>query len=424
MDSTLIATTANAELQALGTGGQLVVQAWDQLANHLRRTLGAAHAGLFAEPNPDPDRGTTDWYAEGDGPALTLAAVPEPGRQAAQAELTRLVDDIRAESEKLRASARSGDRFLGDLLALALQVPDEASVRVVGGRPVLVAWGYAPVGAPARPELLLGLLWRPVAGRAPGELPMRIVGPPPAPPPRDRGAWAWLALPLPLLLLLLLWFDPFRWFEAPAAQCLIPTAGLPLLDDLRREEGRESALRAEAARLTQQLGDRRVACPPPPGPPPRPAAQRPAPVPTPAPAPAPPRTADADRAREQGARTGRLQIILAWDDQNDLDLMVTCPSGQRIFFNQRRACGGELDVDQNYTPPFTPRGVENIVFSDAVAPGRYAVTVLHSGQRPPAPRTSAFRVTVRQEGQPDRVTTGTVSAGTEVAVTTVDVAPR
>lgn len=417
MDGSLIATTSNARYQALGTGGQLAVHAWSQIANHLQRRLGADYAALLAEPNPDADRGTTDWYAEGNGPARPLHELPEPAREAARAELTRLVEGIRAESEALRASGQSGNRFLGDLLALSLQVPDEDGIRVVEGRPVLVAWGHAPVGAPARPELLLGLLSRPTIQartRAAGEPPMRIVGPPP-PKPERRASRLWgLLVLLPLLLVALLWFDPFRWFEAPLPQCRVEPQDLALLDEFRREEAREGALRAEIARLAGQLGDRRLACPPLPAP--RRTAISP---PTPA-----PRNADAERAREQGARTGRVQIILAWDDQNDLDLMVTCPDGQRIFFRNRAACGGELDIDQNLGPPLTRSAVENIVFGATPRPGRYTVQVLHSQHWPPAPRVSPFRVTIRIEGQPDRTVPGSVAFQGQADVTSFEIAPR
>src|SRR4051812_46981686 len=92
-DGSLIATTRNADLQALGTGGQLAVQAWGQITGYLRRNRSPQHAALFAEPNPDPDRGTTDWYAEGVGDAPPLDQLPQPAQDAARTEFTRLFTD-------------------------------------------------------------------------------------------------------------------------------------------------------------------------------------------------------------------------------------------------------------------------------------------------------------------------------------------
>jgi uncharacterized protein YfaP (DUF2135 family) len=131
------------------------------------------------------------------------------------------------------------------------------------------------------------------------------------------------------------------------------------------------------------------------------------------------------RAQQQGAQAGRLQIILAWDDVNDLDLAVQCPSGERISYQQRSACGGELDVDANVGPPLTATAVENIRFAGQPAPGRYRIFVTHfprSGQAGPA--QSPFRVTIRQEGRPDQVLTGTVARGQTQEIGGVDVAPR
>ena len=53
MDGILIATTRNADLQTLGTGGQRAIQAWDQIVGYVRRTLGNEHAALFADDGVD-----------------------------------------------------------------------------------------------------------------------------------------------------------------------------------------------------------------------------------------------------------------------------------------------------------------------------------------------------------------------------------
>jgi hypothetical protein len=414
-DGSLIATTRNAELQVLGTGGQLAVQAWDQISGYLRRARSPAHAALFAEPNPDADRGITDWYAGAQGAAPPLETLPEAAQEAARAEFARLYGDIREEAERLRASTRESERFLGELLALALITPATDCLRVVGGQPVLVAWGHAKLGEAPSPELLIGMTRR----RGGGMAPMQIVGPP-AEPPAKRPLLFWLlgllGLLLLLLLLLLLWRDPFGWFKATMPQCVVQPGNAELLDELRAAQAREAALRADIAREMLRLGDRRTACPPPEPPPPPPRrVEQPPPPP-------PPRQEDAERARREGARSGRVQIILAWDDRNDLDLVMICPNGERLYFDHRRACGAELDVDRNAgNSALSPTPVENIVFAAEPAPGRYRIIVWHFQNNPPAPASSPYRVTVKREGRPDQVFTGRVAAGQQVEVGHFDV---
>ncbi len=82
-----------------------------------------------------------------------------------------------------------------------------------------------------------------------------------------------------------------------------------------------------------------------------------------------------DRVEREGGATGAVQISLAWEDRNDLDLHVFAPSGERIYFNQRRSgCGGELDVDMNARPTSsTP--VENVVWKKDPPSGTYRVGV-------------------------------------------------
>jgi hypothetical protein len=426
-DGALIATTKNAELQALGTGGQVVIQAWDQITSYLRRALSENHAALFAEPNPDPDRGVVDWYAEGAGAAVPLASLSPDAAAAARAELATLLGAIQAEIARLGNAPQSSDRFLGELLALAIQVPNQDSVRVLGGRPVLVAWGHAPAGGSAQPALLIGETSRPIATG-----PMEIVGPPVEVVRRPIAAWIAAALAgvlLPLLLALA-WFDPFRWFEAQPPVCVARADDFPLIEEYRREQEREAALRAQLARLARELGDRRVACPPPPPPPQQPAQQQPAPQPAPPPPQQaqpqrPPPNPDAERARNQGAKSGRVQVILAWDNENDLDLVVNCAGGGTIFYMARQGCGGgELDIDRNAEAPIRRDPVENIVWSNEPPNGRYAIAVMHNGNRQNIPQPSSFRVTLRIEGRPDQSWSGRVGPGGTTNVATFDIPAR
>ena len=82
-----------------------------------------------------------------------------------------------------------------------------------------------------------------------------------------------------------------------------------------------------------------------------------------------------ERLEREGGKTGEVQISLAWDDFNDLDLHIFCPSGERIYFNNKTSeCGGELDVDMNVRPT-SNNAVENVVWIENAPLGQYKVGV-------------------------------------------------
>jgi hypothetical protein len=390
MASLLIATTRSQDLQPLAAAGQTAIEAWGAL-HTLLRDLSPAHAALLAEPVANAARGEVDWYAEGDGPATRLEDLPDAKRAAAQARLDQLAGDIQARAAQLGSSRAEGDRFLSDMLGLALRLPGEGSVYVQGGQPVLVGWGHVRSGGRVGAVVLTGRAMPPAAQAA-------ILPPPPSPyaAAAPRRTWLWGALGAsllaPLLAGLLLWRDPFGWFAVDAPQCQLEPGQLGLAQGLQEEVAHEGVLRAELARLAADAGQRRLMCPP-----------------TPTPAAAAPPSPDAERAQRQGAQAGKLQVILAWDDRNDLDLHVVCPDGLDINFIRRQACGGTLDVDANGdVRRLTPTPVENVYFTEP-RPGRYRVVVDAYGMRE---RTaSPFRVTVRRDGQPDQVTAGTAQNG-------------
>lgn len=390
MASLLIATTRSQDLQPLAASGQTGIEAWGALHALLLRES-PAHAALLAEPVANAARGEVDWYAEGDGPAIRMQDLPEAERAGAQARLEQLAGDVQALAARLGGSRTDGDRFLSEMLGLALRLPGEDSRYVRGGQPVLVGWGHVRSGGRGGAVVLTGRARPPAATAA-------ILPPPPspyaaAPPPRT---WLWGALGAsllaPVLAGLLLWRDPFGWFAVDAPQCRLEPGQLGLAQGLQEEVAREGVLRAELARLAADAGQRRLMCPP----------ER-VPAATARP------SQDAERAQRQGAQGGKLQIILAWDDRNDLDLHVVCPDGVDINYIRRQACGGTLDVDANGdVRRLTPTAVENVFFTEP-QPGRYRVVVDPYGmrERPASP----FRLTIRRDGQPDQVTAGTAQNG-------------
>ncbi len=395
MANLLVTTTRSQDLQPLAAAGQTAIESWRALHTLLRQRLSPAHAALLAEPVANPARGEVDWYAEGDGPAVPLQDLPEPARAAAKARQDELVGEIRAVAAGLADSRASSDRFLAEMLGLALTLPEPGGVFVRGGQPVLTGWGHVRSGGRGGAVVLTGPAMPPPAAQVP------ILLPPPSPyaaAPAPR-TWLWGALGAsmlaPLLAWALLWRDPFGWFAVDVPQCRLEPGQLGLAQGLEDDMAREGVLRAELARLTADAGQRRLLC---------------APVQAPQAAPpvAPP-SQDAARAERQGGQAGKLQVILAWDDRNDLDLHVVCPDGVDINFIRRRACGGTLDVDANGDMhQLTAAPVENVYFTEP-QPGRYRVVVDPYGMRERV--ASPFRVTIRRDGQADEVVAGTAQNG-------------
>jgi hypothetical protein len=108
-----------------------------------------------------------------------------------------------------------------------------------------------------------------------------------------------------------------------------------------------------------------------------------------------------ERLAREGGKSGVVQISLAWDDYNDLDMHVFCPSGERIYFNNRKSnCGGELDVDMNVRPK-SKKPIENVVWTDEAPDGEYKIGVhfyKHHRKRR-TKRTCQFRLRVVTYGQ-------------------------
>ena len=119
------------------------------------------------------------------------------------------------------------------------------------------------------------------------------------------------------------------------------------------------------------------------------------------------------RLEREGAQSSDVQISLMWNNYNDLDLHVVCPSGERIHGgNKISACGGELDVDANVRAE-TRKPVENVFWEDGKAPaGRYQVYVhyykKHKKRRSKDP--TKFQVIINQGGDP-REYNGELSMG-------------
>ena len=81
------------------------------------------------------------------------------------------------------------------------------------------------------------------------------------------------------------------------------------------------------------------------------------------------------RLNREGAKTGEVQLSLMWNDRNDLDLHVVCPSGERMHGgNKVSKCGGELDVDMNVRAE-SKKPIENVFWEENAPAGNYKAFV-------------------------------------------------
>jgi hypothetical protein len=128
------------------------------------------------------------------------------------------------------------------------------------------------------------------------------------------------------------------------------------------------------------------------------------------------------RVEREGGDTGTMTISLMWQGSSDLDLVVRCPSGEVIDFNQVSGCGGRLQIDMNSganTMSDTP--IEHVVWPEgSVQPGNYDVAVkLYARREQGGPIPFRVRVMI---GDRQQLLDGSVlNAGDVLDVTTVQI---
>jgi hypothetical protein len=119
------------------------------------------------------------------------------------------------------------------------------------------------------------------------------------------------------------------------------------------------------------------------------------------------------RVFRNDGKKGRVSVSLAWDNQNDLDLVVVTDDAEIYHGNKQSHCGGTLDVDSNFVAPYTNKPVENIVWPDGRKPrGALKIYVSHYKERAsegrPA-RPTQYRIVVRDGGPTPRIYRGEIS---------------
>lgn len=101
--------------------------------------------------------------------------------------------------------------------------------------------------------------------------------------------------------------------------------------------------------------------------------------------------------------TGDVQVLLSWNNYNDLDLIVTDPYGESVFFRNRRvSSGGQLEIDMNVEYPDSKTPIENIYWQPGSAPnGTYNVYLLYYKQHESGIDETPYTIKVKHGDKTD-----------------------
>jgi hypothetical protein len=370
---------------------------WERLCDVLRIEISPEAAALFAEPVADPTRGLTHWHIvalEDPKPLLSLTA---PEREKLLATFHKLQDDIRAYADRLAAAGGETNLRLAIGLRAAVETSDQdTQLWSASGTPLLTGWGRRKATAPlsaarivtrTKVNELQGVRLR---GRAfiPGLTRTALAqGGVAVQLTHFRGAASWL-----------FWL-PFWLIIAAIFYQLLPACAidLPLLRDasqcVREQNAPQQDLiaRNEALRRAVFEAEKRIAanCADKPKPPPQRKSETDR---------APSRDETKKRADAAGLQRGRLDVTLAWNGREDLDLHVYCPGGH-LYYGQKSACGGVLDQDRNASlANAEEHPVEHATWEQEPPAGMYRIVVNYLTHGLPL-RPVPFTVLVRNGDQ-------------------------
>jgi hypothetical protein len=120
---------------------------------------------------------------------------------------------------------------------------------------------------------------------------------------------------------------------------------------------------------------------------------------------------------------GQIRVTLIWGNDDDLDLFVTDPTGERVWYRNRTAAsGGTLDRDDNINVCGTdaePGGVENTIWPNFNTTGTYTVQ-LSSFRDCQVGTATTYTIQVFVDSQLVHTETGTVDSASGTGDTVVD----
>ena len=105
-----------------------------------------------------------------------------------------------------------------------------------------------------------------------------------------------------------------------------------------------------------------------------------------------------DVLSELQAGVGEITVSMMWDSEDDLDLHMQTPDGSEIYYGNREAGGGNLDVDANTSGNMMANPVENIYFTSPEG-GEYSIWIIDYSDRSDGTTNYVVRVTVGDQSQ-------------------------
>lgn len=367
-------------MRPVGTEGE---RSFARLTALVERHLSSRHAAIFAEPVPQRDGGGIDWYLNGDGDVLPLSSLSNDDVAKVKNELTDILGELRKTADKLDASTAGNSNKTASALRNATTFPGDHAIFAVRSdgslSPVIVAWGFESHDASAAHKFNVSAFGPARSGNSTvsksaaniatnlsGETTTSdIAGKTPTTESSNGNRFGWL-LPLSAILVSLLLVGWISALLLPACGMRTPfgtvTFGFPGNYACASGTARglvippgTASLQQELAILQQNYQQKRLEC----------AYQAPQPTQEAIPGiPALPAQVPQEERRfeERVDQRGDAQITLVWEGPDDLDLWLQCPDTTSIYYENRNACGGTLDIDQNAGSQASAEPIENITF--------------------------------------------------------------
>ena len=109
---------------------------------------------MFAEPRFERDEVETHWHAQGRDNQGPLTDQSPEIQETAKAAIRAAIGQVKALADETRRSGTSYGQDTADILEAALLIPNNQSIHIVDGSPVVASWGRSRIGEAANNTLL------------------------------------------------------------------------------------------------------------------------------------------------------------------------------------------------------------------------------------------------------------------------------